>query len=103
MEEIDLVSEIFSEMDKWGGVPSVDTFAEKMIMKLPDLSPADIKNATATATQLQMLVRKSNAFYSEPYATIHEKISNYLRENLPGLSEHAYFLAKNRIMYMYIK
>lgn len=99
-EEIDLVSEIFSEMDKWGGVPSVDAFAEIMIVKFPDLTPAVIKNATATATRLQTLVRKSNAFYSEPYDTIHEKVSNYLWESLPGLSERAYFLAKNRIMYM---
>ncbi len=102
-KEIDLVSKVFSEMDRWGGVPSVDNFTELMIVKFSDFSPQDVKHAIDSAIRLQVLVQKSSAFYNEPYATIHDKVRFYLRENLPGLSEDAYFLAKNRIMYMYIK
>jgi hypothetical protein len=100
-EEIDLALDAYSFTKTFSPADFAE-IARRLSEKHPESAEKNIHEAAELAVRLHELV-ENNPLYNEPFSTAREKASEYLRSNLPGLSERLYFHAQNRIMQMYIR
>ncbi|MCX9158616.1 hypothetical protein OPU71_21085 [Niveibacterium sp. 24ML] len=99
-KELDLALEAYSFTNAFSPANFAD-IARQLSEKHPESAEKDVQEAAEIAVRLHELVQK-NPLYNEPFSTAREKAEEYLRSNLPGLSEGLYFHAQNRIMQMYL-
>ena len=92
----DLIYEVFSSLDKWGGEPG-EGFSDFLASRYPNVSTDELIKLETTLRNLQKIVR--NAYCHKPN---NQPVIDYLRQSLPELTEQTYQLAEGRIMYMSI-